>query len=238
MQEPGEIVFHWTVTALVWSAGFGLRTLERRAHASMRRAIDAEVGAAEQAMQAVLDERARIARELHDIVAHSVSSMVVQAGAAEAGARRPGRTCGRPSRSIRSTGNDALAEMRRLVSMLRIVRRRAAWLRSRGSQALPGAGRAHYRRRALDARLDRERRAARPLPAGLDLALYRIVQEALTNVRRHAGAAALRGVPALRGRRGERRGRRRRPRRARSAPRTPVTAWSACASGPACTAAS
>lgn len=77
MQAPGEIGFHWMVTILVWSAGFGLRTLERRAHTSMRRAVDAEVGAAQQAMQAVLDERARIARELHDIVAHSVSSMVV-----------------------------------------------------------------------------------------------------------------------------------------------------------------
>ncbi|HEX2895200.1 MAG TPA: hypothetical protein VHO29_14475 [Marmoricola sp.] len=58
MQDPGEIAFHWTVTALVWASGFGLRTLDRRARASMRRAIDAEVGAAEQAMRAVLEERA------------------------------------------------------------------------------------------------------------------------------------------------------------------------------------
>ena len=119
MQDAGEITFHWAVTALVWSAGFGLRTMERRAHASMRRAVEAEVGAAEQAMLAVLDERARIARELHDIVAHSVSSMVVQAGAAEAGADDPDYVRSTVT-SIRTTGNDALAEMRRLVSVLRV----------------------------------------------------------------------------------------------------------------------
>ena len=184
MQEPGEIVFHWTVTALVWSAGFGLRTLERRAHESLRRAIDAEVGAAEQAMQAVLDERGRIARELHDIVAHSVSSMVVQAGAAEAGADDAAYVR-KTVASIRSTGNDALAEMRRLVSVLRI------------SDDAPMAP--QPRLAALPALVERTAREGtptrlsvtgepRPLPAGLDLALYRIVQEALTNVRRHADA--------------------------------------------------
>jgi signal transduction histidine kinase len=184
MQDAGEVAFHWTVTALVWSAGSGLRSFERRAHASTRRAIDAEVGAAEQTMRAVLDERALIARELHDIVAHSVTSMVVQAGAAEAGADDPDHVR-RTAASIRSTGNDALAEMRRLVSMLRL------------SDEAPLAP--QPRLEALPALVERATAAgtetrllvtgdARALPAGLDLALYRIVQEALTNVRRHAGA--------------------------------------------------
>jgi signal transduction histidine kinase len=184
MQEPGEIAFHWTVTALVWSAGFGLRTLDHRAKVSMRRAIDAEVGAAEQAMRAVLDERALIARELHDIVAHAVSSMVVQAGAVEAGADDPGYVRHTVA-SIRSTGNEALAEMRRLVSVLRVADDAplAPQPRLEALPALVEQTTAEGPRTTLNVRGN-----PRLLPAGLDLAVYRIVQEALTNVRRHSGA--------------------------------------------------
>lgn len=186
MQEPGEIAFHWTVTTLVWSAGFGLRTLERRAHASMRRAIEAEVGARQQAMQAVVDERARIARELHDIVAHSVSSMVVQAGAAETGADDT-EYVRQALRSIRTTGNDALTEMRRVVAMLRMPEVDDAPLlpqpRLEALPALVERTSAEGTRTSLTVSGE-----VRDLPAGLDLALYRIIQEALTNVRRHARA--------------------------------------------------
>lgn len=184
MQDPGEIAFHWTVTALVWASGFGLRTLDRRARASMRRAIDAEVGAAERAMQAVLEERALIARELHDIVGHAVTSMVVQAGAAEAAADDPEHVR-RAMASVRAAGNEALADMRRLVSVLRVADEAPLSPQPR-IESLP----------ALVDRTTREGTTTtltvhgtpRPLPAGLDLALYRIVQEALTNVRRHARA--------------------------------------------------
>ncbi|WP_460820348.1 sensor histidine kinase [Nocardioides korecus] len=183
MQDPGEITFHWTVTALVWSAGSGLRVLERRAHESTRRAIEAEVGAAEQAMQAVLDERARIARELHDIVAHSVSSMVVQAGAAEEAGPADPEFVRRALGSIRTTGNDALAEMRRLVSMLRLLDHAPLTPQPR-LDALPSLiEQCHGPNVGL-----RIFGTVGALPAGVDLAAYRIVQEALTNVRRHAAA--------------------------------------------------
>jgi signal transduction histidine kinase len=184
MQDPGEITFHWTVTALVWSAGFGLRTLDRRAKASLRRAVDAEVGAAEQAMRAVLEERSLIARELHDIVAHAVSSMVVQAGAVESGADDPAyvrSTAG----SIRATGQEALAEMRRLVSVLR-VSDDAPFSPQPRLEALPAlVEQASVGGTQVELSQTGE---ARALPAGLDLAIYRIVQEALTNVRKHSGA--------------------------------------------------
>jgi len=184
MREPGELLFHWTVGVLAASAAFALRRLEQRAHDSTRRAIEAEVGAAEQAMRAVLEERTRIARELHDIVAHSVTSMVVQAGAAEqAGDDR--EFVDRALASIRRTGNDALTEMRRLVTMLRADDDAPLTPQPR-LEALP----------ALVADVDghgpRTRLevvgAERDLPAGLDVTVYRIVQEALTNVRKHAVA--------------------------------------------------
>jgi signal transduction histidine kinase len=182
MSEPSELVFHWVVTTLVWSAGYGLARLERRAHDSTRRAIAAEVNAAEQAMQAVVDERTRIARELHDIVGHAVSSMVVQAGAAE-------QACDDPTfveqalGNIRRTGNDALTEMRRLVSMLRTEDDAlfAPQPRLEALPALVAAGGPGVRLTVAG--------EPRPLPSGLDLTVYRIVQEALTNVRRHSGAA-------------------------------------------------
>jgi len=185
MQEPGEITFHWTVTALVWSAGYGLRTFDRRAKASLRRAVDAEVGAAEQAMRAVLDERARIARELHDIVAHAVSSMVVQAGAVESGADDPAYVRATAA-SIRATGHEALAEMRRLVSMLRLSDE-APFSPQPRLAALPAlVAQASIEGTEVALEVTGEERA---LPAGLDLAIYRIVQEALTNVRKHSGAS-------------------------------------------------
>jgi signal transduction histidine kinase len=182
LQEPGEILFHWTVTALVWSAGFGLRTMAARAHESTRRAIEAEVNAAERALQAVVDERTRIARELHDIVGHAVSSMVVQAGAAEQAADDPAfveQALG----DIRRTGSDALAEMRRLVSVLR-TQDETLFSPQPRLEALPtlveSAGGPAVRLVVTG--------EPRALPSGLDLTVYRIVQEALTNVRRHSGA--------------------------------------------------
>ena len=187
LQEPGEIFFHWTVTALVWSAGFGLRAWERRTRTALDRAVRAERDSAEQAFRAVLEERARISRELHDIVTHAVSSIVVQAGAAEQAVEDDPGFTRTALGHIRTTGNEALGEMRRLVTMLRANDEAPLEPQPRldGLDDLVAQASAAGPRTELEITGD-----VRPLPAGLDLAVYRIVQEALTNVRRHAAATA------------------------------------------------
>ena len=141
-----------------------------------------------QASVAAAAERARIARELHDIVAHHVSVMVVQAdGAGYALWSDPGRAAAALS-AISSTGRQALTEMRRLLGVLRSADEHAALAPVPGLEQL----------REL---LDQARAAGlevsytltgtpRGLPEGVELAAYRIVQESLTNTRKHAGPAA------------------------------------------------
>lgn len=186
LQTPGEIVFHWLVFAIAWSVGRGLYVAEKRAAESLRRAVEAEVASAERTMAALVEERTRIARELHDVVAHSVSVMVVQAGAAEQVVRDDPERVRAALDTIRTTGTEALAEMRRVVAMLR----EADEAGSLSPQ--PGIGQLRVlvdetRASGLEVTLTLTGEP-RELPAGLDLAAYRIVQEALTNVRRHARA--------------------------------------------------
>ena len=83
LQEPEEIFFHWFVVVLAWVIGSLVNRAERRAADAHRRAVDIEAESRTRMLGAIAEERTRIARELHDIVAHSVSPMVVQAGAAE-----------------------------------------------------------------------------------------------------------------------------------------------------------
>lgn len=192
LQTPGEIVFHWGVFIIVWCFGFAQSRLERRAQESNRKAIDAEVAAAEQALAAVVAERTRIARELHDIVAHAVSMMVVQAGAAEQVVEDDPEFTRRALEAIRLTGTGALSEMRTVVAMLRDADEPSALAPQPGLAALPSLVEdARSTGLAADLVVVGERR---DLPAGLDLAAFRIAQEALTNVRRHARASEVRVV--------------------------------------------
>jgi signal transduction histidine kinase len=136
--------------------------------------------------RAVGEEQARIARELHDVIAHSVSVIVVQAGAADdIFDTRPDQARA-ALRSIEQAGRDALAELRRLLSGVRP----AAEADPAGPQ--PGLERldelaAPMRAGGLDVVVRRQGPPA-PLPAGVELSAYRIVQEALTNTLRHARA--------------------------------------------------
>jgi signal transduction histidine kinase len=156
-----------------WFAGFLLSTRGRAAR-------DAEARAA----TAVADERARLARELHDIVGHSVSVMTVQASAV----RRLLRPDQEQEREALQTGREALAEMRRLVGVLR---------RPEESPALaPQPGLEHVQKlveQAREAGLNADLQIegdARQLPPGIDLTAYRLVQEGLTNALKHANATS------------------------------------------------
>jgi signal transduction histidine kinase len=139
------------------------------------------------AHQAVADERVRIARELHDVVAHNVSLMVVQAQALAAtggGDPQQQETLGR----VASLGREALTEMHRMLGVLRVQNGGAPEREPQPGVRDLEALVARTREAGLDARLvvDGD---PRELPPGVDLSVYRIVQEALTNVIRHANAA-------------------------------------------------
>jgi signal transduction histidine kinase len=181
-----ELVFVPLEFAISWLAGFAVRERAEQAEAAELRATQAEQERDTAARIAVAEERARIARELHDIVAHAVSVMVLQVGAVRH-RLDPGLSEDREALTrVEQTGRAALAEMRHLLDAMRDDGEPA----ERGPQ--PGLDR-------LDALLHDVGRAGLPvrlhvegdpleLPRGLDISAYRIVQEGLTNALKHAHA--------------------------------------------------
>jgi len=185
-RKPGEIVFDWLWFSVAAAVGLVVRHRSLRAERSEWR-----VATLESERELVLRaERARIARELHDVIAHSVSVIVVQAGAAEPLVDEDPEQARAALRSIRSTAGEALGEMRRLLGILRTADDELA-LDPQPSVARlePLLGQA--RAAGLDVGLEVVGEP-RPLTPGLDLAAYRIVQEALTNTRKHGGASRAR----------------------------------------------
>jgi len=143
----------------------------------------------ELAARALADERTRIARELHDVVAHNMSVVVVQAGAARFAAGTDPEHAAAALASIEATGREAMVEMRRLLGVLRALDDDAA----DGLAPAPGVERipelvTNVSGAGLPVELHIEG-AARAVPPGASLSAYRIVQEALTNVLKHAGAS-------------------------------------------------
>jgi signal transduction histidine kinase len=182
-----DYIFPTAFALIAWLAGRGLRTRSQLTEELHEAAVQAQEAHERDAAQAAADERRRIAREMHDVVAHSVSVMVVQAGGARRILEHDPRRAVEAAAHIEDVGRAALTEMRRLLGVLH-----------HGEEE---AGRAPQPTlRELDALIARSRAAGlpvtlvvegdpQPLPPGKDLAAYRVVQEALTNALKHAGSA-------------------------------------------------
>ena len=184
-----EVLPAWFVLAGIWGLGRYMRSRRRETADLAERASRAEQDRAEHAARAVADERARIARELHDLVAHSMGVIVIQSQAGQRSIDADAEAARTALASIEMSGRQGLAEMRRLLGLL---------TGPEDSSVTPQPG-----LRDLPDLVDRMRAAGVPvdvqvdgdlagLPAGIDLAAYRIAQEALTNVLKHAGPATAR----------------------------------------------
>ncbi|EWC58449.1 two-component system sensor kinase [Actinokineospora spheciospongiae] len=176
------------VFALCWTLG-EFSGARRAYHVEVERRLDLlETERDQQARIAVADERTRIARELHDVVAHAVSVIVVQADGAAYAVRTQPEAAEQALAVISTTGREALTELRRLLGVLRSD--------GTGSGRAPQPG-----TRSISELAERVRATGVPvrldlageldsLPAGVGLGVYRIVQEALTNTIKHAGPGA------------------------------------------------
>ena len=169
----GNFVFVATIVLAAWLGGRGVRLAEER------RGLLAE----RQAVQ----ERSRIARELHDVVSHNVSAIVVQAGAERRGLA-PDEPAARTLADIEEHGRQTLTELRRLLGLLRVDRDEpdAPLAPQPGLADVPRLVEA-MRSSGVRATLTTHGEPV-PVSGGLELTIYRVVQECLTNVRKHAGS--------------------------------------------------
>jgi signal transduction histidine kinase len=174
------------IFGIVWTIAFAVGRKFQEADEARERAARAEREREERALAAVTEERARIARELHDVVGHSVSVMTVQASAVRRLLRPEQQKEREALLVVEQTGREALAEMRRMVGVLR---------RPEEAPALAPQPSLQY----VDKLVEQAREAGLPvelrvegdplpLPAGIDLTAYRLVQEGLTNALKHARA--------------------------------------------------
>jgi signal transduction histidine kinase len=180
------LVFMFVFATGIWLAGDALRTRTAELKEHERRAGELELQRSAALRQAAAEERARIARELHDVIAHNLSVVVIQAGAAQRVLDEQPEAAREALHQVEASGRVAMTEMRRLLGVLR-----------RGDDeplTVPQPGVASLTTLLDDIRVAglpvmlRTSGEDRTLPPGIDVSVYRIVQEALTNTLRHAGA--------------------------------------------------
>ena len=187
--DGGTLLLDCLIMAAGWWLGDGTRRRQEAVDTARQRAAELEEAREELARRAVTEERLRIARELHDVVAHSMSIIAVQSGVGVHVLDTRPDEARKALVAVETTSRQALVEMRRLLDVLRQE------AEARGSLA-PAPGLAGVEALAAEVASAGVRVEVRiegtpsELPAGLDLSAYRIVQEALTNVLKHAGPAA------------------------------------------------
>jgi signal transduction histidine kinase len=188
--KPGhgdmELILIPVLFAIVWSGGLALRERAGHAEAAELRAAHAESEQEAVARLAVAEERSRIARELHDIVAHAVSVMVLQVGAVRHKLPEADAELKSALRDVEQAGRTALTDMRHLLDAMRAEGEGAELAPQPGLDRLAGLLE-EIRRAGLPVQL-RVAGDRVPLPGGIDISAYRIVQEGLTNVLKHANA--------------------------------------------------
>jgi signal transduction histidine kinase len=184
--KAGDFIWDAITFTVAWVIGFAVGEKYREVDEAKERAELAEREREERARRAVADERTRIARELHDVVGHSVSVMTVQASAVRRVLELDQEQVSEALQVVEQTGREALAEMRRMVGVLRHAEEAPALAPQ------PSLGEIerlvqHARDRGLPVELSVEGDPV-DLPTGIDLTAYRLVQEGLTNAIKHARA--------------------------------------------------
>ncbi|MER6957585.1 MULTISPECIES: sensor histidine kinase [unclassified Streptomyces] len=196
LAEPGigpqSVVFVTVTVAVLWVTGDRSRRLAERGERLAVLSEQLRLEQEEKEQRAVMAERMSIARELHDVVAHHVSAISVQTGLAGYVFTSDPKTARTALETIAGSAHEAMAEMRRMLVVLREGTERAQ--EGAGDHnAAPGLGRLDQLARRVEAAgvsVDvRITGAPFALPPGVDLCVYRVIQEALTNVMKHAPAA-------------------------------------------------
>ncbi len=187
--NPLRAFFKSAVFGAAWLLGLWMRT--RRAYVAelLDRAERLEREREQSVRRATIEEQARIARELHDVIAHNVSVMVVQATAANDVFETHPQRAREALRSIEATGRQALTELRRLLAAVRPPRAQALDEPLAPQPGLDRVGELVARLRAAGLDIELELVGTRrDVAPAIDLSAYRIIQEALTNTLRHANA--------------------------------------------------